>query len=73
MSEIAGKVDFQDIVEGENVREDTDRVTGLVAARHRRGLARTKNESPAMVVKGKGGAEKRYLLPSGSHSGGQRR
>src|SRR6185295_17912449 len=29
LSEIAGKAEFQDIVEGENVREETDKVTGL--------------------------------------------
>ena len=29
LSEIGGKVEFQDIVEGENVREETDKVTGL--------------------------------------------
>ncbi len=66
MSEIAGKVEFQDIVEGENVREDTDRVTGLS---QRVIVEASQNEKrvPAMLVKGKGGEEKRYLLPSGSH------
>ena len=34
-----GTVEFQDIVEGENVREETDKVTGHVAAHHRRGVA----------------------------------
>ncbi len=29
LTEIGGTVEFQDIVEGENVREETDRVTGL--------------------------------------------
>ncbi len=29
LTEIGGTVGFQDIVNGENVREETDRVTGL--------------------------------------------
>src|SRR5258706_6923167 len=29
LTEVGGKVHFKDIVEGENVREETDRVTGL--------------------------------------------
>ena len=29
LTEVGGKVTFKDIVEGENVREETDRVTGL--------------------------------------------
>jgi DNA-directed RNA polymerase subunit beta' len=29
LSEISGSVELQDIVEGENVREETDKVTGL--------------------------------------------
>ena len=36
LTEIAGKVEFHDIVEGENVREETDKVTGPLAADHRR-------------------------------------
>ena len=66
LSEIAGKVSFQDIVEGENVREDTDRVTGLS---QRIIVEASQNEKrvPAMMVKSKDGSEKRYLLPTGSH------
>ena len=65
LSEISGKVEFQDIVEGENVREETDKVTGLS---QRIIVEATQNEkrAPAIVVK-KGKEEKRYLLPSGSH------
>jgi len=29
LTEVGGKIVFKDIVEGENVREETDRVTGL--------------------------------------------
>jgi DNA-directed RNA polymerase subunit beta' len=66
LSEIAGTLEFQDIVEGENVREETDRVTGLS---QKIIVEASQNEKrvPAVMVRGKGGAEKRYLLPSGSH------
>jgi DNA-directed RNA polymerase subunit beta' len=66
LSEIAGKVAFQDIVEGENVREETDKVTGLSQKIIVEASAQEKRV-PAILVQGKGGAEKRYLLPSGSH------
>jgi DNA-directed RNA polymerase subunit beta' len=65
LSEIAGKVEFQDIVEGENVREETDKVTGL-SQRIIVEASATEKRAPAMVVRNKDG-EKRYLLPSGSH------
>ncbi|MDX1389691.1 MAG: DNA-directed RNA polymerase subunit beta', partial [Acidobacteriota bacterium] len=67
LSEIKGKVQFQDVVEGENVREETDKVTGHV---QRIIVEATQNEkrSPAIVVKGTAkDGERRYLLPSGSH------
>ncbi|MEM7483293.1 MAG: DNA-directed RNA polymerase subunit beta' [Acidobacteriota bacterium] len=66
LSEISGKVEFQDIVEGENVREETDKVTGLSQKIIVEASANEKRV-PAILVKGTGGAEKRYLLPSGSH------
>jgi len=66
LSEIAGKVEFQDIVEGENVREETDKVTGLSQKIIVEASAQEKRV-PAIVVRGKGDTEKRYLLPSGSH------
>ncbi|HEX5759018.1 MAG TPA: DNA-directed RNA polymerase subunit beta' [Thermoanaerobaculia bacterium] len=66
LSEIGGKVDFQDIVEGENVREETDKVTGLSQKIIVEASANEKRV-PAILVRGKGGKEKRYLLPSGSH------
>ena len=66
LSEIGGKVEFQDIVEGENVREETDKVTGLSQKIIVEASANEKRV-PAIIVRGKKGQEKRYLLPSGSH------
>jgi DNA-directed RNA polymerase subunit beta' len=65
LSEIQGTVEFHDVIEGENVREETDKVTGHV---ERIIVEASQNEkrSPAIVVKGRT-AERRYLLPSGSH------
>ncbi len=66
LSEVGGKVEFQDLIEGENVREDTDKVTGLS---QRIIVEASQNEKriPAMVVKAKSGDDRRYLLPTGSH------
>jgi DNA-directed RNA polymerase subunit beta' len=66
LSEIAGQIEFQDIVEGENVREETDKVTGLS---QRIIVEASANEKrvPAIMVHGEEGRQKRYLLPSGSH------
>ncbi|HEX4960071.1 MAG TPA: DNA-directed RNA polymerase subunit beta' [Thermoanaerobaculia bacterium] len=66
LSEIGGKVELQDIVEGENVREETDKVTGLSQKIIVEASANEKRV-PAILVHGEGGREKRYLLPSGSH------
>ncbi len=65
LTEIAGQVEFQDIVEGENVREETDRVTGL-SQRIIVEASANEKRAPAIVIKGDG-TERRYLLPSGSH------
>jgi DNA-directed RNA polymerase subunit beta' len=65
LTEIAGTVTFQDIVEGENVREETDKVTGLTQRIIVEASAADKR-APAIIVKSKDG-ERRYLLPSGSH------
>ncbi|HKH49628.1 MAG TPA: DNA-directed RNA polymerase subunit beta' [Thermoanaerobaculia bacterium] len=65
LSEIGGKVDFQDIVEGENVREETDKVTGLSQKIIVEASANEKRV-PAILIRSKD-REKRYLLPSGSH------
>ncbi len=69
LSEIAGKVEFRDIVEGENLREETDKVTGLS---QRIIVEASANEKriPAIVVRDESGSqpiERRYILPSGSH------
>jgi DNA-directed RNA polymerase subunit beta' len=66
LSEIAGTVEFQDIVEGENVREETDKVTGLSQKIIVEATAAEKRV-PAILVRGKGDVERRYLLPAGSH------
>jgi DNA-directed RNA polymerase subunit beta' len=67
LSEIGGKVEFQDIVEGENVREETDKVTGLSQKIIVEASANEKRV-PAIFIHGhEDGREKRYLLPSGSH------
>ncbi len=65
LSEIGGKVEFQDIVDGENVREETDKVTGLS---QRIIVEASANEKrvPAVIIR-QGDREKRYMLPSGSH------
>jgi DNA-directed RNA polymerase subunit beta' len=66
LSEIAGTVEFQDIVEGENVREETDKVTGLSQKIIVEASANEKRV-PAILIHGEDGRQKRYLLPSGSH------
>jgi len=66
LSEIGGKVEFHDIVEGENVREETDKVTGLSQKIIVEASANEKRV-PAILIHGDDGREKRYLLPSGSH------
>jgi DNA-directed RNA polymerase subunit beta' len=66
LTEIGGRVEFQDIVEGENVREETDKVTGLSQKIIVEASANEKRV-PAIVIHGDDGREKRYLLPSGSH------
>ena len=66
LTEIAGAIEFHDIVEGENVREETDKVTGL-SQRIIVDSPGSEKRAPAIVVKGKDGQERRYLLPTGSH------
>ncbi len=65
LTEIAGKVRLHDIVEGENLREETDTVTGL-SQRIIVEAPLSEKRAPAVVVKGREG-ERRYLLPTGSH------
>jgi DNA-directed RNA polymerase subunit beta' len=66
LSEIGGTAEFQDIVEGENVREETDKVTGLSQKIIVEASANEKRV-PAILISGEEGRQKRYLLPSGSH------
>ncbi len=66
LSEIGGRVEYQDIVEGENVLEETDRVTGL-SQKIVVEAPQSEKRVPAILVHGKGGEVKRYMLPSGSH------
>jgi DNA-directed RNA polymerase subunit beta' len=66
LTEIGGKVELQDIVEGENVREETDKVTGLSQKIIVEASANEKRV-PAILIQGDDGRTKRYLLPSGSH------
>ena len=66
LTEIGGKVEFHDVVEGENVREETDKVTGLSQKIIVEASANEKRV-PAVIVQGDDGRQKRYLLPSGSH------
>ncbi len=65
LTEIAGKATYQDIAEGENLREETDPVTGL-SQRIIVDAPLTEKRSPAIVIKGKK-EERKYLLPTGSH------
>ncbi len=72
LTEVAGKVKFHDIIEGENVREETDKVTGL-SQRIIVDAPGAEKRAPAVSVEGK--EKRRYLLPTGSHlvvSNGQR-
>jgi DNA-directed RNA polymerase subunit beta' len=66
LTEIGGKVELQDIVEGENVREETDKVTGLSQKIIVEASANEKRV-PAILIQADDGRTKRYLLPSGSH------
>ncbi|HET9677714.1 MAG TPA: DNA-directed RNA polymerase subunit beta', partial [Solirubrobacterales bacterium] len=66
LTEIGGTVELQDIVEGENVREETDKVTGLSQKIIVEASANEKRV-PAILINGEDGRTKRYLLPSGSH------
>src|SRR6202158_1564518 len=65
LTEVGGKIAFRDIVEGENLREETDRVTGL-AQKIIVETVGAEKRSPQVLVQGKSG-ERKYLLPIGSH------
>jgi DNA-directed RNA polymerase subunit beta' len=64
LTEVGGKIAFRDIVEGENLREETDRVTGLAQKIIVEAVGAEKR-SPQVIIQGK--AERKYLLPIGSH------
>jgi DNA-directed RNA polymerase subunit beta' len=65
LTEVGGNVEFRDIVEGENLREETDRVTGLAQNIIVETVGAEKR-SPQVIIRGKSG-ERKYLLPIGSH------
>ncbi|MEO8056477.1 MAG: DNA-directed RNA polymerase subunit beta', partial [Acidobacteriota bacterium] len=67
LSEIAGKVAYRDILEGENLREETDKVTGLTQKIVVETTGTTEKRSPTLVVTGKNGEERKYALPIPSH------
>jgi DNA-directed RNA polymerase subunit beta' len=67
LSEIAGKVSYKDILDGENLREETDKVTGLNQKIVVETTGTTEKRAPMLVVTGKNGVEKRYNLPIPSH------
>ncbi len=64
LTEVGGRIAFRDIVEGENLREETDRVTGLTQKIIVEAVGAEKR-SPQVIIQGK--AERKYLLPIGSH------
>ncbi len=65
LTEVGGNVEFRDIVENENLREETDRVTGLAQNIIVETVGAEKR-SPQVIIKGRSG-ERKYLLPIGSH------
>ncbi len=65
LTEIAGKAVYHDILEGENLREETDPVTGL-SQRIIVDAPLAEKRAPAIIIEGKG-TKRRYLLPTGSH------
>ncbi len=68
LTEVGGKVTFKDIVEGENVREETDKVTGLTQmVIVESPSAAAEKRTPTLIIKSKKGEEKKYLLPTGAH------
>jgi DNA-directed RNA polymerase subunit beta' len=66
LTEVGGKIAFKDIIEGENVREETDKVTGLTQMVIVESAAAEKR-TPTITIKGKKGEDKKYLLPTGAH------
>src|SRR5206468_8713737 len=67
LTEVGGKIVFKDIVEGENVREETDRVTGLTQMVIVESTTAEKRTPTITVKTKKSGDERKYLLPTGAH------
>ncbi|RMG15560.1 MAG: DNA-directed RNA polymerase subunit beta', partial [Deltaproteobacteria bacterium] len=65
LTAIEGKVEFVDLVEGENVREEIDKITGHAHKIVIEPLGSAKR-IPTIVIRGDG-EERRYQLPIGSH------
>ncbi|MCD4748756.1 MAG: DNA-directed RNA polymerase subunit beta' [Thermoanaerobaculales bacterium] len=66
LTAIGGKATFIDLVEGENVREEIDKLTGLAHKIVIEPLGSGKR-IPTIVVEGDDGEERRYQLPIGAH------
>ncbi len=67
LTAIAGRVEFVDLVEGENVREEIDRITGHAHKIVIEPLGSGKRIPTLVVVNEETGEERRYQLPIGSH------
>ncbi len=66
LSEIAGQVIFKDIIEGENVREEIDKITGKAQKIIVESLSQEK-KTPQIIIKPEEGEERKYYLPPASH------
>lgn len=66
LSEIEGKVIFKDIIEGETVREDIDKITGKAQKVIVESLSQEKR-TPQIIIKKGETEEKKYYLPPHSH------
>src|SRR5205814_2219205 len=66
LTEVGGKVNFKEIIEGENVREETDKVTGLTQMVIVESAVAEKR-TPTLIIKAGKSEEKKYLLPTGAH------
>ena len=72
LTEVGGEVTCKDIVEGENVREETDKVTGLTQKVIVEATT-TEKRTPTITVKAGKSEERKYLLPTGAHGGSRSR
>ena len=66
LTTVAGKVEFVDLIEGENVREEIDKLTGHSHKIVIEPLGADRR-IPTIVVRGKDKTERRYQLAIGSH------